>query len=132
MNVRFFDRGDDTNPLNGSTIRNNDRLLEIVRGIHSRGPSFCELLGQNGYKLDIGIGPSCGCVQYGLANGDPPYLMAVGQNPMSTNHYEGFLYQNTATEVPARYCMPVETVLEIVGAFLDTGQRSSIVAWEEI
>jgi len=55
MNVTFFDMGDESNPLNGSTIRDSGRLLQILRDMQGREPSFCELLGENGYQLTVGI-----------------------------------------------------------------------------
>ena len=127
MNLQFFDRGDETNPLNGSTIRDSYQLLLILGSVRQRSPFFCELLGQNGYQLDVGIGPSFGCAQYRLADGDPPYLMAVTENSKTQNQYEAFLYQNTPTEVPARYCLPIDTVMAITAEFQKTGGRSRIV-----
>jgi hypothetical protein len=132
MNVRFFDRGDEANPLNGATIRDARQLLKILQSLRERKPFFCELLGQNGYQLDVGIGPSFGCAQYRLADGDPPYLMAVAENSKAANEYEEFLYQNTPTEVPARYCLPIDTIMAIAEDFHTTGARSPIVLWEEI
>ncbi len=57
--------------------------------------------------------------------------MALASNP----HEEGeqdFLIGDAASPVPRRYCLPTRKVEEIAAVFLDSGKRTSHVAWEEI
>jgi hypothetical protein len=129
MIARFFDRQD---PLNGSIVRDESHWSEMLNELQGRKPFFCELLGENGYKILVGIGKPSSCVQYSSVDGSPPYLMAVGPVPeSSTGHFE-FLMTNTLTPVPSRYCVPSETMKEIVAYFLRTGERCPAVSWEEI
>jgi hypothetical protein len=95
-------------------------------------PFFCELLGQNGQKILLGIGGPKGCVQHSNIDGSPPYLMAVSENPEHQSEHVDFLIGGTLTPVPAHYCVPFQTVSEITTYFQMTGERSPMVAWEEV
>ena len=132
MNVKFFDKGDESNPLNGSTIHDSRRLLQILQGMRGRKPFFCELVGENGFELGVGIAPTVGCAQYSRSDGEPPYLVTVDKNAKPEESYKEFLYQNTATEVPTRECLPLQSILEVAVFFQETGRPSPAVSWEEI
>jgi Immunity protein Imm1 len=132
MNVEFFDREDSQNPLNGSIITEKSRLLELLDQLQDRSPFFCELLGQNGYIILLGIGGPRGCVQHSSLDGRPPYLMAVSQDPQPLEQYIDFFIGGTASPVPSRYCPPFDTVKDIAAYFQMTGERSPAVSWEEI
>ena len=73
MNVTFLDGQDNTNPLNGSVIQDRERLLEIFDRLRSRPPFVCELAGENGFYLHVGIG-KLGHAQYSRMDGEPPYF----------------------------------------------------------
>jgi len=132
MNVTFVDMGDESNPLNGSTIRDSGQLLQILRDMQGREPSFCELLGENGYRLTVGIAPTFGCAQYSHSEGDSPYLVTVDEHATPDDGCKGFLYQNTLTEVLTRRCLPIRTILDVAAFFQETGNRSPVVSWEEV
>jgi hypothetical protein len=132
MNVRFFDRENKENPLNGRNITAEIELSQILDRLHNRQPFFCELLGENGYKLLVGIGPTMGCVQHSPEDGSPPYLMALPSASNAPGDDVIFLIGGTATPVPLRYCLPFEAVQKIVTHFQRTGERFSEFAWEEI
>jgi hypothetical protein len=134
MRAQFFDRLDTASPLNGVTLEHSVALRTLVHNLQRREPFFAELIGQNGCKLLLGIGPTHGCVQFGSVDGEPPYLMAVEIDP----GHEGvdqeclhFLIGNTATPVPRRYCLLMHKVVEIA-VFLEERERSSDVEWEDI
>jgi Immunity protein Imm1 len=132
MNVEFFDRQNEQHPLNGSVFAQRMDLLEALNQLQGRAPFFCELLGQNGYKVLLGIGGPAGCVQYSSKDGSPPYLMAVSRDPVSLGECFEFLIGGTLTAVSTRYRLPFDTVREIAAHFQMTGERSAIVSWEEV
>src|ERR1700719_2693002 len=77
MIVSFFDVQDGTNPLNGSTYADSSSLLDCLRLLSSRPPFFCEIEGEDGFKLLVGIGGKWSCIQHSAVDGSPPYLIAL-------------------------------------------------------
>lgn len=132
MTVRFFDRQEKSNPLNNCGISAKADLLEILDSLRSREPFFCELIGENGYNLLIGIGAAIGCVQYSRTDRKMPYLMAVSVGDPGSEGHVQFLTADTPTPVAARYCIPFDLVKEVAAYFLETGDRIPVLAWEEL
>jgi hypothetical protein len=130
MIVTFFDREDDMNHLNGTIVRDNNQLFKILDSLRSREPFFCELVGDNGYCLLVGIGQN-GCVEYSRCDGEPPYLGAVASIRGREEGYFEFLTGGTPTPISKRCCFPFNTVREIAGYFRETGGMYPGVAWEE-
>ena len=56
MNVTFFDRQEQDNPLNGSLLVNGEDTLNLLERLKFRDPFMCELVGENGYTLLMGLG----------------------------------------------------------------------------
>jgi len=90
------------------------------------------LLCDNGYKLLVGLGGEIGSIQYGRIGGSPPYMMAAAVSMERTTDHMEYLIGGTPTEVPSRYCLPIEMVRDIASHFQNTGDRSQMVSWEEI
>ena len=132
MIVRFLDQQDESNPLNGSVIADNERLLGLLDSMRTRQPFIAALFGENGYHLTAGIGGAIGCVQYSRSDGDSPYLVAVASNPIAEKGDIEFLCGNTPTPISVRYILPIEKVKEIACYFQAAGARSATVSWEEI
>jgi hypothetical protein len=132
MTIRFFDRQDKHNDLNGTTFSDPANLVAVLESLKHRPAFFCELVGDNSYNLLVGVGSQCGCLQYSLSDGRPPYLMAVDKKPAGGSDYLDFLTGDTPTPVAGRYCLPFETVEKAAGHFLLTGERYPEVNWEEI
>jgi Immunity protein Imm1 len=132
MKAVFSDMQDYSTSLDGATVRDRNELFAVMDSARDREPFVCELEGENGYKLMLGIGKDVGCVQYSPIDGDIPYLMALAPG----NHYEGeyieFLMGNTPSSIPRRNCLPLEMVKEIAAYFIETGGRWSAVSWEEV
>jgi hypothetical protein len=131
MNMEFFDRQDSKNPNNGTVVRDEKEIVHILDSLQEREPFFCELVGQNGYNLLVGIG-TVGCVQYSHNDGRPPHLMATAPNASPTNDSMRFLIGNTTTPISTRYGLPLSVVRDVVLFFQKTGGRSLVVCWEEI
>jgi hypothetical protein len=131
MMLTFFDMHDRSNPQNGSAVHERGDLLKMLENLRDREPFLAELVGQNGYKLTIGIG-RMGCVQYSRSDDELPYLMAVESATAEPGNHQEFLAGNEPTEVPRNYLLPFERVKEIAAYFQHTGERSPAVSWEEI
>jgi hypothetical protein len=57
--------------------------------------------------------------------------MALGSDPTEDGEQD-FLIADTVTPIPRRYCLPMRKVEEIAAVFLDSGERTADVIWEEI
>jgi hypothetical protein len=132
MAVQLFDFQDKTNPLHGARIDDREALLKVLDGLRSREPFLCELVGENGYKLLLGVARTIGCAQYSPSDGSTPYLMAVATSEQDSNEDMEFLCGDTPSPVARRYCVPFETAKQIAGHFIETGNRWPGVSWEEI
>jgi hypothetical protein len=131
MTIVFFDRQEESNPLNNTTIDQASDLVEVLNGSQTRDPFFCELVGENGFNLLLGVGRTCTCAQYNRADGSAPYLMAVVPGE-ARDGYTEFLMGDTLTPVPMRYCIPFDGAKRVAVHFLQTGDQSPLVSWEEI
>ena len=131
MQVEFFDLEDELSPFHGASLSAAAELARIIEASRAREPFFCELVGENGYKLTIGLGKDIGCVQYSPSSGDPPYLMAMARDANARGYVE-FLAGGQPSEVPAYYCVPIEMVKQIALCFIETGRASDAVRWEEL
>jgi hypothetical protein len=133
MNVTFFDRDDAANHFNGTLISNDDTLLRILmlQSKQDRPPFFCELVGENGFCLLVGIG-RIGCAQYSRSDGEVPYLMAVANERSPKGGCIEFLFQGIPTDVRAGFCVSFPIVLEIAKYFRETGGAYPAISWEKI
>lgn len=130
MNVRFFDRQHSENINNGLLIDRSEDLLNVLNSLMSTTPFFCELIGDNGFNLLLGIGTK-GCAQYSQCDGSPPYFMAIGSDKESAEYTE-YLMGDTPTPVSDRYALPLTSVRFIASEFQRTGMRTPEIRWEEI
>lgn len=131
MNVTFFDLEDQANDLNGTAFQGSKILLGVLERLRTRSPFVCELVGENGFQLHVGIGHN-GHAQYSRRDGEPPYLMAVAPHPEQEDEDTEFLLGGTPTPISNRYCMPFDAVREIAAHFLETGRTHPAFAWESI
>ena len=133
MRVEFFDRENESNPINGSTFDSDAELLLVLKVLRQRTPFFCELVGDNGRNLLIGLGPELNCVQYSSSDGEPPYFVALGPNENAGENQDlEFFMGGQLSEVPAHYGLGPHLVDAIASHFLRTGERSPLVPWESL
>jgi hypothetical protein len=132
MIVKFHDRQDIRNAMNGTSISDSVQVVALLEGLKERLAFFCEFVGEDGCNLLVGIGGDIGCTQYSRGDGNPPYWMATSSVTKAEEGYVDFLVANTATHVPLRYCLPFDAVKDIVVYFQNTGLRNPAVNWEEI
>ena len=132
MMAQFFDLQDVSHGLNGTRVEDLGQLMTILNRLAHRRPFGFELIGENGKTLFIGISLKCGCVQFSSSDGDPPYWVAVapGEHDLETEGME-YLIGRTLTPVLERHCVSIETLMQIIGHFLATGDRYRMVSWEE-
>jgi hypothetical protein len=152
MEITFLDKEERANPLNGQRIHSSQELERNFDQLRYRAPFGLELVGENGFSLDICLAESYGSVQHTASDGDSAYFLAVAPgNP--SNHTPGdvsphtvadradhengvqspeFLVGGTATPIPTRYILPYDLVKIIAVHFLETGEREPNVLWEEI
>ncbi len=129
MKLQFVDIN---NPPRPSTVFNNcEELREALDNLRNSGALMFELWGNNGYKLGIGLDSAIGCVQFSGIDHDPPYFMALANSPVSQESHS-FPMNGSATEVRNKHCLPSTTVYQIACYFLETGERSPEVEWEEV
>ena len=131
MNAQFFDRQDFQNPRNGRKVSESNEIDSWIDEMLGRPAFFCELVGENGFNLLIGLGRLQGCAQYSASDGSPPYSMAIAEETESEEFME-FLISNTDTPVAMKFCLSIECVKKIVADYLATGKRSPLFSWEEI
>jgi len=92
---------------------------------------MCQLISDGGHQLQIGINGDIGCAQF-LSNDDmPPYYMAVTPTQIVEGIHD-FDMTGSLTEVSAEHCLPFDLLKKIVLDFLQNGQRSPVVEWEEV
>jgi len=132
MRTLVFDRQNDSNPRSGCLVASAATIQELFAEARGRDPFFLELVSDTGYNLLIGIGAEVGCAQFSATDGSPPYFMAVSGSPPIEDDYMDFLIADTPTPVARRFCLPLAKVEVIAADFVDSGQRSQIVEWEEI
>jgi hypothetical protein len=69
VRAQYFDLNDMTNPLNGRWLTD---LREVFERLHDKKPFLAELIGDNGYKLLLGLGADVGFAQFGTSDDEPP------------------------------------------------------------
>ena len=132
MKVRYKNQQSGADPLNGSEITTAAQLGDLLDERRNCPPFIARLAGENGYELMIGMGSGVACAQYSLSVGDPPYLVALAPQRRVKTRLVAFLMNNTPTEIPARFILSCDEMKQIALHFLETGQRSNAVSWEEI
>lgn len=133
MKAVFNDLQDFSSSLDGATVHDPQELFAVLDSARNRKPFACELEGDNGYKLTLGVGKEYGFVQHSRIDADSPYLVAVAETePASGEEYVEFLCGDTPSPVPMRNVLPFETVKDIAAYFIQTGERSPAVSWDEV
>jgi hypothetical protein len=131
MKAVFSDHNNENNLATGTVLSNASEVRALFDEIrHQEPPFFCELKGDNGCLLSIGLASEFGCVQYATADGLPPYWVALGDSSIVGNRV--FFSGQQETEISERHCLSYPTVMNIAMNFIETGKRSADVEWEQI
>ncbi len=132
MKAVFNDLQDYSSSLDGAAVQDRPELFAVLDSARNREPFVCELEGESGSKLTLGIGSNAGFVQHSRTDGDSAYLVAVARKGASKEEYVNFLCGNTPSPVPSRNVLTFDEVKEIAAHFIETGERNPAFAWEEI
>jgi hypothetical protein len=133
MKVRFYDLADKDNELNGTSYEDANLVLDLIDELRRAKPPFgCWLVGSNGFTLTLGVGNDFGFAQHARSDGLPPYMMAVYSDTGKSNACEGeFDVGGTPTPIDGRYILSFEFIKEVVREFINRGERSTQINWEE-
>ena len=132
MDAWFNDFQDQSSRLHRAMVSNKAQVCALLDEARSRKAFGCELVGENGYQLTLGIGKDVGFVQYGPSSGALRYLMALAPGKQVEQEHMDFLIGDTATEIPRRFSVPLALVKKIAVYFVEMGERSLAVSWEEV
>jgi hypothetical protein len=131
MSAIFYDLQDETNPDNGKIVEDGASVKELLRKNALRRPFTCQLVYEDRLQLMIGLGEHHCSAQHSANNGDSQYLVGyLRENRGQTGEVE-FMLSGSPTEISRRHCFPLDILLEVAAHFVETGDRSSIVLWEE-
>lgn len=132
MILQYRNNQDKSDPKHGLFFTEGKSLAALLDEARSRPPFITELRGDNGFELVMGIGGDFGCAEHIAINGDLPYRMAMSFHPPLTSGEMEFLTADTPTPIAARYILTFPELKEVALHFLETGERSQRVQWEEI
>jgi hypothetical protein len=130
--VRYLNYQDKFDVLNGKPIDSVEQLSELLHRRRNQRPFVAALNAENGFEITFGVSTDRCAVQYAGADSSPPYLMAVSPRPSMTRGYVEFFCGGTPTPFAARYIISFAELEEIALHFLETGERSSKVSWQEL
>lgn len=132
MSAKFFDLHNDSNPDNGTELLDGLGTKALLVRNAKNPPFVAELLSDHQTKLMIGLGPEICSAQFSAADDEPPYLVAKIQSKKNLIGITEFIIGNEPSEIELRLCIPLAVLLELAAHFVETGQRSQAVSWEEI
>lgn len=131
MNVSYQNEQDHFDSMNGAVFSDGVKLGQLLDVRRRQPPFAASLSGDNGFELMVAVGGKVGSVQYSRSNGDPPYLLAMSPNPPMKSGGVEFFVDNTPSPFTARHIVRFAELREIAVHFLETGENSSNVSWEE-
>lgn len=133
MTVTILDMNDETNTLNGSVLQSAEDAVRIFNDVSDRGRFAFKLESDNGSTLDIGISHQVGFAQHTPSDDTLPYRVAcLADSPPLGEGDTEFVVGGTATPIDNRYCLPNSVIIQVVKEFVESGELSSEVIWEEI
>jgi hypothetical protein len=132
MIVRYVNNQDRLDPMNGTAMADRHALSALLDDRRNAPPFVATFRGDHGFELICGIGRDRCCVEHMASSGNVPYLMALSRDPPTRTDDPKFLYGGTLTPIPARYALSFGQFKQIAQYFLETGERSNSVLWEEI
>ncbi len=131
MKVTFHDLEHPSPPPEQSSFFRPADVMQLLRSLNTSNPFLVELLGENGFRLTIGLAEDCATVQFSSSEGVPPFCVAVGDSGAS-NEFVEFTAGGTPTPISQRFCLSLAMMEQIVACFVTTGGKWDGVLWEEI
>jgi hypothetical protein len=131
MSAIFLDLQNHDNPDSGQTVTDGASAKMLLNKNISRDPFTCQFIFSGQTELLIGLSPKLCFAQHSSTSGDPPYLVAYLGSDRSLTGLQEFLIDDTPTEIRRNQCIPLELLLEVAAYFVETGERSPLVLWED-
>lgn len=131
MSAKFFDLNDKNNPDNGTTVNDGASAQALLMRNSSRQPFTCEFVYEDRFQLMIGLSSTLCSAQHSATNGDSRYLVAYLEADREKTGEVEFMYNQSPTEFARNQCIPLAVLLDVAAYFVETGERSSIVQWED-
>lgn len=128
MKVEFHDYAVNERPVR--SFDNADELLDFLRQFRTEEFASAELLADNGFRLTIGIDGDITFVQFSSEDGYPPYSMAISPTVVVEGMHI-FLVTNEGTEMYGRHCLAFPVFEEVVRHFVETGEKTPAIQWED-
>ena len=91
MNVVCRDFQESSSSIDGIELTQPGEVHGFFAQLQGRKPFLFELTAESGYKLIVGCSEDCGCIQFSLADGEPPYLMALAEDGAEPDTFVEFL-----------------------------------------
>lgn len=132
MKVTYENDQDELDPFDRCVIRSAGELSDLLEDRRTKPPFIARFSSDNGFELLVGIGANVAFVQHSRSSGRSTNLMAVSRHPTMKRGYIEFLTANTPTPVAARYIISFGELKEVALYFLQTGERSDVVVWQEL
>lgn len=116
-------------PINN--LRDLDRALDdLAAKALKGGPLIVEMISPLEDRLLIGIVQSSAFLSFEQASGNPPYMITVGSAEKSGT--VKFDFEGELTEIPRRYCIPLNSARQAIREYFQTGELSKALDWEEV
>lgn len=128
MKVEFHDYAVRKRPV--KTFDHASALIDFLRQCKTEEFASAELLGENGFRLVIGIDGDLAFAEYSSQDDEPPYLIALSPTVVVDGMHI-FLVTNEGTEIHGRHCLAFPVFEEVVRHFIETGERTATVEWED-
>jgi len=115
-------------PFNG--LSNLDGVLDdLQERFKGEDGQMVEVVSPEGDSLAIGLGKSKSVLSYVSRTGDPPYYVSVGTG--REDETISFLFSGEFSEFSGRNTISLEAARAAVRAFVQTGELSPLMSWEE-
>lgn len=84
-----------------------------------------------GYEISLGLGLPESFVHVEAESGEPPYFITVG-DPTAEGVVAFYLHGTHHTEIARRNLISTAEAVRVAREFLERGERSAMVEWEEV
>jgi hypothetical protein len=129
MKIMFRSLQDNDSLDNECVIPDAKHMLRILDDVRKGEPTVCELISDSGRELMLGIGPKFGFAQYKASDGEPPYFITAKDAGNASRCFYEYWAGGTLSEIPVKYCLPIDIIRELAVHFFETGQRGSSAKW---
>jgi len=106
-------------------------LDSVAAKCQEAGFPFIVDVSAHGYEMTLGLGLPESFVHVELESGEPPYFITVG-DPTAEGVVAFYLHGAHPMEIPRRNLISTPEAVNVARDFLERGERSTSVDWEEV